>query len=79
MSDSTFFAGKKGPAETAIVQHIHFIFDRATRKFKSDLQLWLDWLAFCRKAKSTKKHSKVGQGRLSLGWVVFGLVVERAW
>lgn len=51
---------KKSLSDTAILRRIHFIFDRAARKFKSDIQLWLDWLAFCRCRKSSKQHSKVG-------------------
>jgi U3 small nucleolar RNA-associated protein 6 len=52
-------AGKKSLTDTAIVKRIHFIFERATRKFKSDLQLWLDWLAYCKRSKSSRQHSKV--------------------
>ncbi|KAG1662062.1 hypothetical protein FOA52_005309 [Chlamydomonas sp. UWO 241] len=57
--------GKKSIAETAIVKRVHFIYERASRKFKSDLQLWLDWLAYCKKTKSSKQHSKVVTKALS--------------
>jgi len=55
-------AGKKGLAEMGIVRRIHFIYDRATRKFKADLQLWLDWIEYCKRSNSAKQMSKVGGG-----------------
>ena len=51
--------GKKTVADVAIVRRIHFIYDRATRKFKSDVQLWMTWIEFCKKSKSSKQLSKV--------------------
>ena len=61
-------AGQKSLAEVAIPRRIHFIYERAARKFKSDLDLWLRWIAVCKKLKSTKRLSKVkaaaGGGRL---------------
>ena len=53
-------AGVKSIADTAIIKRIHFIYERAARKFKSDMQLWIDWLAYCKKSKSSKLHSKAG-------------------
>lgn len=47
------------------MKRVHFIYERASRKFKSDLQLWLDWLAYCKKTKSSKQHSKVVTKALS--------------
>jgi hypothetical protein len=35
---------KKSLADYAIVRRIHFIFERAVRKFKTDLSLWTAWL-----------------------------------
>jgi hypothetical protein len=52
-------AGQKSLAEVAIPRRIHFIYERAARKFKSDLDLWLRWIALCKKLKSTKRLSKV--------------------
>lgn len=52
-------AGKKGLAEVAIVRRIHFIFERAGRKFRSDLSLWLRWIEVCKRYKSIKQLSKV--------------------
>lgn len=51
--------GQKSLAEVAIPRRIHFIYERAARKFKSDLDLWLRWIALCKKLKSTKRLSKV--------------------
>jgi U3 small nucleolar RNA-associated protein 6 len=52
--------GKKGLAEVCIVRRIHFIFERASRKFRSDITLWLRWIEVCKQYKSTKQLSKVG-------------------
>lgn len=54
-------AGKGGLAEVGITRRVHFIYERATRKFKADLSLWLAWIEFCKRAKSTKQLSKVGR------------------
>jgi len=51
--------GKQGPAETGIVRRIHFTYERATRKFKADLELWLAWIDYCKASGSTKQMSKV--------------------
>ncbi|KAJ9518134.1 hypothetical protein QJQ45_010109 [Haematococcus lacustris] len=51
--------GKKGLAENGSVRRIHFIFERATRKFKADLSLWMAWIQHCKHSKSTKQLSKV--------------------
>ena len=51
--------GKKSLADSAIVQRCHFIFDRACRRFKGDLRLWLRWLQFCHDSDSPRQMSKV--------------------
>ncbi|PNH07975.1 U3 small nucleolar RNA-associated protein 6 [Tetrabaena socialis] len=51
--------GKKGLAEVAIVRRIHFIYERATRKFRSDVGLWMRWIEACKRFKSSKQLSKV--------------------
>lgn len=51
--------GKKSLADSAIVQRCHFIFDRACRRFKGDLRLWLRWLQFCRDSNSPRQMSRV--------------------
>lgn len=56
---SNDFAGKKGLAEMCMIRRIHFIYERATRKFKADLQLWLKWVEFCKRSDSAKQLSKV--------------------
>ena len=40
------------------MRRIHFIYERATRKFRGDLDLWRRWLAYCRASKSNKQTSK---------------------
>ena len=51
--------GKHTMAEWAIPRRIHFIYDRALRRFKGDLDLWTRWLQHCRAAKSPRQMSKV--------------------
>jgi len=51
--------GKQGLGEIGIVRRVHFIFERATRKFKADLSLWMAWIEYCKRSKSTKQLSKV--------------------
>ncbi|KAG2448877.1 hypothetical protein HYH02_006226 [Chlamydomonas schloesseri] len=70
--------GKKGLAEVAIVRRIHFIFERAGRKFRSDLSLWLRWIEVCKKYKSTKQLSKVITKALSRHSTVSALWIEAA-
>lgn len=50
---------KKHRADACIIRHIHGIFARATRCYKGDLQLWMEWFQFCKLKKSTNKLSKV--------------------
>eukprot|EP00882_Tetradesmus_deserticola_P012186 GHRQ01012913.1.p2 GENE.GHRQ01012913.1~~GHRQ01012913.1.p2 ORF type:complete len:146 (+),score=57.52 GHRQ01012913.1:301-738(+) len=44
---------KKSIADYAIVRRIHFIFERAVRRFRSDVALWTAWLEFCRASSSS--------------------------
>lgn len=50
---------KKSLADFAIVRRIHFIFERAVRKFKTDLSLWTAWLEFCRSSNSNRRLGRV--------------------
>ena len=50
--------GKKSLADYGIVRRIHFIFERATRKFKGNLRMWTAWLKFCRDSGSKRQVSK---------------------
>ena len=40
-------------------RRIFFIFDRATRKFHGDIKLWLQYIEFARRQKSSKKLSEL--------------------
>lgn len=50
---------------------MHFIFERATRKLKGDLSLWLGWLQLCKDSHSSKSLSKVAAARLLLCRLLF--------
>ncbi|KAK3054923.1 U3 snoRNP protein [Extremus antarcticus] len=47
---STMFSGQRT---------IFFILDRATKKFRGDMGLWMQYIEFCSKEKANKKLSKV--------------------
>lgn len=51
--------GKASIADRALVRRIHFIFERATRKFPGDLRLWLAWLEFCQAHNSRRIFFRV--------------------
>lgn len=51
--------GKATLSDHAGKRRIHFIFERASRKFPSDLRIWTMWLSYCRETKSMKRVSTV--------------------
>ncbi len=51
--------GKRTLADYAIVRRVHFIFERATRKFRGDMRLWMRWLEYCKASNSPRQTSKV--------------------
>ncbi|XP_069511058.1 U3 small nucleolar RNA-associated protein 6 homolog [Ambystoma mexicanum] len=57
---------KKDDIEYSIVQRIHRIFRRATTKWKSDLQLWLSHVAFCKKWNCKTQLSKLFSSMLAI-------------
>eukprot|EP00884_Botryococcus_braunii_P019137 jgi/Botrbrau1/5907/Bobra.0366s0084.2 len=58
--------GKHSLADKALVRRVHFIFERATRKFSGDLRLWLAWLDFCQAHSSKRMFSRVATKALRL-------------
>lgn len=46
-------------ADFCIIRRIHYIFERATRKFRGDLRLWSRWLRFCQTTGSSQRMSRV--------------------
>ena len=57
--DAMAVEGSKTLADFAGVRRIHFIFERATTKFRGDLRLWMRWLAYCRESGSRQQMSRV--------------------
>ncbi|XP_043923973.1 U3 small nucleolar RNA-associated protein 6 homolog [Protopterus annectens] len=57
---------KKDEIELSIVQRIHGIFNRATTKWKDDLQLWLSHVAFCKKWATKSQLSRVFSAVLAI-------------
>ena len=58
--------GKRTLADHALVRRVHFIYQRATRRFRGDLALWSAWLAHCEAAGSARKFSQVRSWTLPL-------------
>jgi U3 small nucleolar RNA-associated protein 6 len=56
----------KGTGKFSCVQHIHFIFDRAVKKFRGDVDLWLEWIAYAKSEMSSKVLSKIFARSLQL-------------
>lgn len=48
------------------MKRVHFIFERAVRKFKRDLSIWTRWLEFCRATRSNRRLSRVAARALQL-------------
>ncbi|DBA99850.1 hypothetical protein WJX77_002505 [Trebouxia sp. C0004] len=69
----TGLKGKTTLADYAIVRRIHLIYERATRKFRGDLRVWLQWLHFCRSSGSTRQISRVLTKALQLHPAASGL------
>ncbi|CAG9460746.1 unnamed protein product [Pedinophyceae sp. YPF-701] len=65
--------GKKTLADFAIPRRIHFIYQRALRKFRGDLSLWKRWFDYCKATKATKQMSKALTMALKLHPNVAGL------
>jgi hypothetical protein len=49
----------KGPSDHAGMKRVHLIFDRALRRFDDDTALWLQYMAFCTKTRSTKTLARL--------------------
>ena len=64
--------------DQSIVQHLHFIFQRATKRFHGDVPLWVQYLDFCETTKSTKQLSKVASRALQLHPRAEGLWIRAA-
>jgi len=56
----------KSAAKFSCVKHIHFIFDRAVKKFRGDIDLWLAWIDYAKAEQSSKVLSKVFARALQL-------------
>ena len=71
-------ATNKEVGDLHIRQHIHFLFTRALRKFKSDLSLHLQYAEFCKSTKSFTKLGRIYAEALQLHPRNVGLWIEAA-
>lgn len=50
---------KTSLSDHAGIRRIHFVFDRACRKFRGDIQWWMQWLDFALRTNSAKAVGKI--------------------
>lgn len=65
-------------ANTSIVQHIHFLFQRAIRKFRSDVTIFIQHAEFAKQSKSNKMLGKIYAEALQIHPRHVGLWIEAA-
>ena len=49
----------KGVSDHAGMRRVHLIFDRALRRFHADTALWLQYMSFCARTRSTKTLARL--------------------
>ena len=50
---------KHGAADFAVRKRVHFVFDRALRRFKGDEQLWLQWADYSEKTNARERIGRL--------------------
>ncbi|NXG17852.1 UTP6 protein, partial [Grallaria varia] len=60
------YSFKKDEIEHSILHRVHSLFNRATGKWKDDVQLWLSHVAFCKQWNSKHQLSKVFSTMLAI-------------
>ena len=64
---------RTGSSDHSMSRRIHFIYERALRRFKNDLQLWVEYIEYCRHTRASKRIQKVIPRALQLHPTVPGL------
>ncbi|NXS03025.1 UTP6 protein, partial [Oxylabes madagascariensis] len=62
----TGYSFKKDEIEYSILHRVHSLFNRATGKWKDDVQLWLSHVAFCKQWNAKHQLSKVFSTMLAI-------------
>jgi len=62
-----------------IVRHMHSIYSRATYAFKSNVELWKRWFAFCRSSNATQRLSKALSDAMRYNLQVVDFWMYAAW
>ncbi|KFQ98731.1 U3 small nucleolar RNA-associated protein 6, partial [Nipponia nippon] len=60
------YSFKKDEIENSILHRVHSLFNRATGKWKDDVQLWLSHVAFCKQWNAKHQLSKVFSSMLAI-------------
>ncbi|PNI47222.1 UTP6 isoform 6 [Pan troglodytes] len=60
------YSFKKDEIENSIVHRVQGVFQRASAKWKDDVQLWLSYVAFCKKWATKTQLSKVFSAMLAI-------------
>ena len=50
---------RRGAADYAVRKRVHFVFDRALRKFPGDEELWLQWINYAERTRARSRLSRV--------------------
>ena len=67
-------------ADRGARRRVHFIYERAARKFRGDLSVWTAWLAFCATTRADRAAARVAARALALHPRVPGLwATAAAW
>jgi U3 small nucleolar RNA-associated protein 6 len=69
---------QKPMGDVHIVQHVHLLFVRAIRKFKSDVSLYLQHAAFCKQVKSFSRLTRIYAEAVQIHPKNVGLWIEAA-
>ena len=69
---------KNDVGDKHIVQHVHFVFSRLLRKFRSDVSLYLQYIDFCKSTNSLKTLGRIYAQALQVHPRNVGLWIEAA-
>jgi hypothetical protein len=50
---------RESAADHGARRRVHFVYERATRRFRRDASLWSSWLDYCRETRSGRRLSRV--------------------
>ena len=70
---------RRGAADDAVRKRVHFIFDRALRRFRGDEEMWLQWIGYAERTGAQSRLSRVFARALALLPRSTALWIRAAW